>query len=174
MTPSLPTAHTFTAIDFETAHGKMWSICQVGLVRVENGQIVKELDFLVRPPQNEYHWGNSRVHRIYAKDTLSAPSFKDIWHHIAPYIDQQHVVAHNASFDCNCLNATLDYYHLPHPSFHRHCTVNIYKHNLAFLCAQYGIPLQHHNALSDARACAQLFQMYLRSQSELLPVVKAS
>jgi len=28
---------TFTAIDFETAQPKRWSICQVGLVRVEAG-----------------------------------------------------------------------------------------------------------------------------------------
>ena len=29
--------NTFTAIDFETAKGYRWSICQVGLVREENG-----------------------------------------------------------------------------------------------------------------------------------------
>jgi DNA polymerase-3 subunit epsilon len=29
--------NNFTAIDFETAHSKRWSICQVGLVRVEKG-----------------------------------------------------------------------------------------------------------------------------------------
>jgi len=32
--------NTFTAIDFETAQGKRWSVCQVGIVRVENGQVV--------------------------------------------------------------------------------------------------------------------------------------
>ena len=37
--------NSFTAIDFETAQGKRWSICQVGLVRVEN-QIITE-QFLV-------------------------------------------------------------------------------------------------------------------------------
>ncbi|HEY5510017.1 MAG TPA: hypothetical protein VIK10_03225 [Prolixibacteraceae bacterium] len=30
---------TFTAIDFETANPDPWSICQVGLVRVEDGII---------------------------------------------------------------------------------------------------------------------------------------
>lgn len=32
----------FTALDFETATGFRNSICQVGLVRVENGIIVEE------------------------------------------------------------------------------------------------------------------------------------
>lgn len=31
----------FTAIDFETAQGARWSICQVGIVRVENDEITE-------------------------------------------------------------------------------------------------------------------------------------
>lgn len=31
--------NALTAIDVETAHGERWSIRQVGLVRVENGEI---------------------------------------------------------------------------------------------------------------------------------------
>ena len=42
----------FTAIDFETAQGYRWSICQVGLIRVENGIIINELNLLVQPPNN--------------------------------------------------------------------------------------------------------------------------
>lgn len=151
----------FTAIDFETAHGKMWSICQVGLVRVESGIVVKEMELLVRPPKNKYHWGNTRVHGLSAKNTAQAPAFNDIWWQIEPYISDQHVVAHNATFDCNCLIEVLRYYSLPQPFFHRHCTVKIFKHNLALLCNTYGIPLKHHNALSDAKACAILFHMHL-------------
>lgn len=44
--------NTFTAIDFETAHGYGWGICQVGLVRLENGAITDEIDLLVQPPDN--------------------------------------------------------------------------------------------------------------------------
>jgi DNA polymerase-3 subunit epsilon len=39
----------FTAIDFETAQGKCWSICQIGLVRVEDSKIVDRVDLLVCP-----------------------------------------------------------------------------------------------------------------------------
>ena len=46
--------NSFTAIDFETAHPKRWSICQVGLVRVENGVITNELSIMVQPPDNFY------------------------------------------------------------------------------------------------------------------------
>ena len=36
--------NSFTAIDFETAQGYRWSICQVGLVRYENGIITNEVE----------------------------------------------------------------------------------------------------------------------------------
>ena len=48
---------SFTAIDFETAQGYRWSICQVGLIRVENGIITNELNLLVQPPNNYYGTG---------------------------------------------------------------------------------------------------------------------
>lgn len=156
---------SFTAIDFETAHAKMWSICQVGLVRVENGVIVRELELLVQPPKNEYHWGNSRVHGLSRKDTAHAPAFNEIWEQMLPYIAGQHLVAHNADFDCTCLRQTLDYYQIAQPRFQQHCTVKIFKRNLALLCNAYDIELKHHNALSDAKACATLFQMHLEGKS---------
>jgi len=152
---------TFTAIDFETANGKLNSICQVGLVRVENGIITHELEILVQPPGNEYHWGNSRVHGINRTKTAHAPTFDEVWAQMAPFIAGQDVVAHNASFDCSCLDHTLDFYHIPIPTYKPHCTVKIYKRNLALLCQTYGIELVHHNALSDARACAVLFLRHL-------------
>ncbi len=45
---------SFTAIDFETAHTQKWSICQVGLVRVESGIVSEKISLLVQPPNNFY------------------------------------------------------------------------------------------------------------------------
>jgi len=154
----------FTAIDFETANGKLNSICQVGLVRVENGVITRELEILVQPPGNEYHWGNTRVHGINRRMTAHAPTFDEIWNQMFPYISGQHVVAHNAAFDCSCLDHTLGFYDIAVPTYKPHCTVKIYKRNLALLCETYGIELVHHNALSDARACAALFLRHLKGE----------
>lgn len=155
----------FTAIDFETAHGQPWSICQVGLVVVESGRIVKELEYLVQPPGNYYHWGNSRVHGIKARNTAQAPAFPEIWDRLAPYVAGRNLVAHNAAFDCGCLRKTLEYYRLPAINFREYCTVKIYGKNLAALCREHQIELRHHNALSDARACALLFLKHLKNAS---------
>ena len=44
----MPFIDSFTAIDFETAHPKGWSICQVGLVRIENGVVTDKINLLVQ------------------------------------------------------------------------------------------------------------------------------
>lgn len=74
----------FTAIDFETATGYRNSICQVGLIRVENGIIAQEINLLVQSPGN-YYWSRfTDIHGISAKDTLNAPAFDQVWNQITP------------------------------------------------------------------------------------------
>lgn len=69
---------SYTAIDFETAQGKRWSICQVGLVRVENQIITEQLSILVQPPDN-YYWNNFiDIHVISPEQTADAPTFDKI------------------------------------------------------------------------------------------------
>jgi len=154
--------NTFTAIDFETAHGKRYSICQVGLVRVENGLITNELSILVQPPHNFYWDWFTDIHGITPEITRNAPTFNKIWHLVEPYINKQSVVAHNGmSFDFPVLAQTLAYYDMEVPEYEKHCTYRLYGSNLAALCLKYNIPLSHHEALSDARACATLFLKHL-------------
>jgi hypothetical protein len=61
--PQLPNnmINTFTAIDFETAHGKRWSICQVGLIRLEEGIVQDQISILVKPPVKVYFYKNIEI-----------------------------------------------------------------------------------------------------------------
>lgn len=153
--------NSFTAIDFETAQGYRWSICQVGLVRVESGCISKEISLLVQPPDN-YYWNKFiDVHGITPEDTANSPTFDKVWHKLEPFLKDQVVVAHNGlAFDFPVLEKTLEYYGMQAPEYKKFCTYRIFKNNLASLCCQYAIPLNHHDAMSDARACAKLFQIH--------------
>lgn len=155
--------NSFTALDFETATGYRNSICQVGLVRVENGIITKEVNILVQPPHN-YYWSRfTDIHGISAKTTSNALAFDQVWHQIAPYIENQNVVGHNGfGFDFPVLDKTLNYYNLPTPDYNKFYTYKIYNTNLANLCQEHNIPLNHHDALSDARACAELYLKSLK------------
>ncbi len=156
---------TFTAIDFETAIDH--HICAVGIVCVENGVVVDEFSTLIRPPANRYSWFTIQVHGIHPEDTEHAPTFADIYPEIRARLRSRVVVAHNESFDRSVLLRSmmdngLDYDDLDLP--HRwECTCRIYRAkgfrpaNLAVCCERMGISLNHHEALSDARACAQLY-----------------
>ena len=156
---------TFTAIDFETAHGKRWSICQIGLVRLEKGNLTDKIVILVRPPNN-YYWDSFiDIHGITPEQTESAPTFDKAWKQIKPFIKNQNVVAHNGfAFDFHCLKQTLEYYKLATPKYTGHCTYKLFGDNLASLCEEYKIPLNHHDALSDAMACAKLYKIHLNEK----------
>lgn len=154
----------FTAIDFETAQGYRWSICQVGLVRVDKGIITDEINLLIQPPNNYYWERFIDIHGITPDMTKEALTFDKVWHRLESYIKGQAVVAHNGlSFDFPVLEKTLEYYGMENPEYEKHCTYRIFRDNLASLCNQYKINLNHHDALSDARACAELFLIYLRN-----------
>ncbi|NTW31167.1 MAG: exonuclease [Bacteroidetes bacterium] len=154
---------SFTAIDFETSSHKPYSICQVGLVRVENGVITEEIDLLVKPPDNHFHYMFPEIHGITPYKTKDAPAFDKIWHLIKPHIHKQNVVAHNIAFDKNCLKQVLEYYKLTLPEYQEHCTYRIYGESLDKCCKKHKINLNHHNALSDAKACAELFLLHLKN-----------
>ena len=155
--------YSFTAIDFETANSDPSSICQVGLVRIENSIVVKEINILVQPPRN-YYWKNFiAIHGITPNMTAFSPTFGEVWTTIEPYIAGENIVAHNISFDNNCLKRSLAHYHLAQPDYKTHCTYRIYRKKLSLLCQEHNIHLNHHDALSDANACAMLFLKHLQS-----------
>lgn len=104
------------------------------------------------------------IHGITPNDTVNAQSFDKIWHKIEPFIKGQSVVAHNGmSFDFPTLANTLKYYNIQAPKYEKHCTYRLFRENLASLCSKYNIPLSHHDALSDAKACAELYLMHLNN-----------
>ena len=51
----------------------------------------------------------------------------------------------------------LGYYNLALPSYQPQCTYKLYGKRLNVLAEEHGIELNHHDALSDARASAELF-----------------
>lgn len=151
----------FNAFDFETGNPKRWSICQVGIVRVELEVVISELNLLVQPPNNEIWSRFTAIHGIHWQDTVGQPTFDQLWPQIQLHIEGQVVVAHNMGFDGSCLDQTLNYYDIPRPDFERQCTYRLYKKGLGELSNEYDIPLNHHDALSDARACAELYSRYI-------------
>ena len=156
---------TFTAIDFETATA--YHTCSVGIVTVEEGIIVDEFVTLIQPPNNFYNPFNIQVHGIYPRDTANAKTFVEVFPEIEKRLKNRVVVAHNESFDRNVLSKTMALHGLNYEDLNIgsrwECTVKIYKAKgfkpakLSDCCRIMNIALEHHEALSDARACAKLY-----------------
>lgn len=157
----------FVALDVETAIGKRWSICQIGISVVESGEIKQTISEYIQPPNNEYSKWNSKVNGITAEITKNKPLFPEIWKKIYPIIDSKKIVAHNADFDIDCLKQTLNYYDLEVPKFDYDCTLSLTGQKLEDACSSFGVNLDnHHDAGCDAEACATL---YLKVQNGEVP-----
>ena len=157
--------NSLTAIDFETAINH--HICSVGIVTVENGLIIDEFHALIKPPNNQYNWHNIQVHGITERDTQNVAHFNVIYPEIKKRLFGKTIVAHNESFDRTVLSKTMSDYGIDYQDLNIaikwECTLKIYKAKgykpakLDACCKVHNIQLKHHEALSDARACAQLF-----------------
>ncbi|WP_339716985.1 exonuclease domain-containing protein, partial [uncultured Sneathiella sp.] len=89
---------SFLAIDFETANNAADSACAIGLVRVENGKIVREKALLIRPPSPEFYF--THIHGLTWEDVAKAPDFGALWPEIEPWLQGvDFLAAHNSGFD---------------------------------------------------------------------------
>ena len=159
----------FVAIDFETATGYPESACAVGIVTVEDGVITDEYHTLIQPPFNQYWYRNIMCHGIGPSQTEGEKTFDRHFPEIRKRLLGRKVVAHNEAFDRNVLSKTMSYYGLYYDELgiadRWECTCRIYRAkgyrpaNLKACSERNNIALNHHEALSDARACAKLYLM---------------
>jgi DNA polymerase-3 subunit epsilon len=155
-------APTFTAIDFETANRYRNSACAVGLVRVERGRIVRRATHLIRPPYTWFEF--TSIHGITWQRVSRAPTFADLWSTLTPFFrGVDFLAAHNAAFDRSVLRACCERYGLQVPPAPFRCTVRVARENwgirpttLRHVADHLGLPLEHHQAGSDAEACARI------------------
>jgi DNA polymerase-3 subunit epsilon len=98
---------------------------------------------------------------------MQSKTFDDIFPELQKRLFGRKVVAHNESFDRNVLIKTMKYYGLYYDELEIanrwECTCRIYRSkgykpaNLKYCSERHNIVLDHHEALSDARACAKLY-----------------
>lgn len=153
----------FTAIDFETANQARHSACAIALVRVKNGQVVERFSTLIKPPPGDFMF--TYIHGITPNTVRDAKTFQQLWPQIRKFCDATPLLAaHNASFDRGVLMSCCDYYGIEPAPYTFACTVKLSRsvwphlprHSLDIVCGYLNIPLNHHQAESDAEACAKI------------------
>ena len=168
--------YNFVAIDFETANNDRFSACQIGIVLFDRLGIQFEKKINIRPP-SEYFL-HSDIHGITWYDVQDEPTFEMVWPEIEDLLSgSDYLVAHNASFDRSVLEACCEYYNLFYRSRPWLCTFrdvarsfwpHLENHKLPTVCEELGIPIVHHDGLSDARACAKIIIAAYQSQPNWL------
>ncbi len=152
----------FVAIDFETADFGRDSACAVALVRVENHEIVATRHTLIRPPRSRFNF--TYIHGITWEHVRNEPSFGEVWPTLIPFLNGvKFFVAHNASFDKGVLEHCCYASGMAPPQLPFKCTVRLARqvwklpsNKLNLVCEHLNIPLNHHDALSDAEGCAKI------------------
>lgn len=154
----------FIAIDFETANRNRYSVCSVGMVFVENDKIVDSIYSLI-DPEEPFDPMNISVHGIQPTDVEGAPTFNTFYQSIQHYLENRLIIAHNLAFDGYVLRDSLARYNLmPVPSkllcsyqLSRRLIEGIGSYSLKSVCDHFEIDIiNHHHALSDAQACAEI------------------
>ncbi len=154
----------FVCIDVEMPNGESNRISAIGLSVFENGVLTKQFYSLVNPET----WFQPYVVRLIGitpEMVKDAPNFAELWPTIEPLLADSILAAHGAGNDLKALGRCLRHYKIPwHTEVPYICTVeactSLYPqrqgYSLDVLCEDFGIPLEHHHALSDAVACGRL------------------
>ncbi|MCY3850538.1 MAG: exonuclease domain-containing protein [Acidimicrobiaceae bacterium] len=156
---------SFAAIDFETATSERSSACAVGVVVFEQGSPISRRRLLICPPGNRYDAFNTALHGIGPSDTRDSPGFPEVWEQVAGMLDGQLVVAHNTAFDMSVLRRSAEHYGYEPAPFPFACTYRLARSampeapswGLKALAGEFGIPLSHHDPVSDAQAAGHLW-----------------
>ena len=156
---------SFVALDFETASSAKQSVCQVAMVVVDKGEIIHSQSWLVHPHTAHFSEEMIRIHGITYAMVKGSPRFDKIWPEIEPYVlTYRTVAAHYAHFDIPVLLATLKHYGITPPHFQvldsciaaRIAWPFLQNHKLSTVAGHLGVELNHHDALSDASAAANI------------------
>jgi DNA polymerase-3 subunit epsilon len=164
---------SFVAIDFETADFGRDSACALGLVRVEKNRIVRRESRLIRPPRRDFVF--TYIHGIAWEHVADAAPFGEVWSELSGIADGvDFLAAHNAPFDRAVLHACCLSARLEPPPLPFECTVRrsrkawgIRPTTLPDVCRALDIELRHHDALSDAEACARIMIALLGGRAAL-------
>ena len=155
----------YVVVDVETTGGRgdNHRVTEIGAVKVRNGEIIDRFQTLLNP-QRVIPPGIIRLTGISPAMVVDAPYFSDIADDFEAFMADAIFVAHNVEFDYGFIAA--EFKRIGRPFRHaKLCTCasmrKLYpghrSYSLAALCGAFDISLtQHHRALCDAEAAAEL------------------
>ena len=157
---------TFVVFDIETTGFSPVSnrIIEIGAVKVVNGEITDRFSTFVNP-QVPIPFRIEKLTNINDSMVMDAPLIETVLPEFLDFCGDAILVAHNASFDMSFIKENVQRQHLNREFTYvdtlgiaRVLLPNQAKHTLDAVCKTLGISLEnHHRAVDDAEATAQMF-----------------
>ena len=154
----------FVAIDVETANADMASVCQIGLVKCENGVLLDEWKTYV-DPEDYFDGINVSIHGIDESIVKGAPIFPELGDTLRSYLDGKVVVCHT-HFDRVAMHQAAQRYGVSAPECTWLDSARVARrtwkecawkgYGLYNVCKILGYDFKHHDALEDAKAAAHI------------------
>ena len=165
-----PSGNRFICFDVETPNARNDRMSAIGITVVEDGAVTEEFFSYVNP-EEPFDAFNTELTGIGPETVADASTFEALWPRIKALMSGGILVAHNAPFDLGVLKKCLNDYGIRWKARALYvCTVQIGRrvlpeisHKLNDMCRYYGIELNHHQADSDSRACAEILLRYMRA-----------
>jgi DNA polymerase-3 subunit epsilon len=172
--PTASVGLDFVAFDVETANSRRGSICAIGAAVVRGGVVVSTHSWLTRPPAGLDHFDgfNVGLHGITPDMVANHPAFAERLDQLLELTGGLPLVAHNAAFDIGALREACVAVDRDWPAIDYACSLimarralNLISYRLPLVAADCGVDLTaHHEAGSDALACAQVVLEIARRQ----------
>lgn len=152
------------ALDFETANNYSASACSLGVAIYDNGELVDNFEWYIKPHHNYNFFTNTSIHGIRKEDVENENEFVYFYDELSEILKDSIIVAHNAMFDIGVLNSVCDVYGLDHflnpyidtVKISRRVYPELKNHKLDTVCNYLDIDLSHHNGKSDANGCLMI------------------
>ena len=156
---------TFNAIDVETANADLASICQIGIVHVRDGEIVDEWQTLI-DPEDWFDPRNVSIHAINEAAVKGSPTLPEVRGELRDRL-RGSVLASHMAFDRVAFERAMKRYDLEQLQVTWIDSARIARrawpesygqrgYGLKNIATDLGIEFQHHDALEDARAAAEI------------------
>ena len=156
---------TFNSIDVETANADRASICQIGIVHVRDGKIQDQWQTLVNPEAWFDEW-NTMIHGIDESAVRQSPTLPEVRDELRARLRGTVLVSHT-SFDRVAFQRAIERYDLEQLQVTWLDSAKIVRrawpesygrsgYGLKNVANDLGILFNHHDALEDARAAAEI------------------
>ncbi len=169
----LPDKLAFVDIETTGARSRYDRIIEIGILRVENDQIVQTYSSLVNP-QRYIPTEIELLTGITSDEIEQSPTFREIADDVLAILKETVFVAHNVRFDYGFLKAEFKRLNKTFSTKH-FCTVRLSRvlfpqfthHNLDSIIKRFNIRCdRRHRALDDAKAIFQFYKLLKESYSQ--------